>query len=228
VVRSVVLPFRVDRERFLILVTAIASFGCTDGRVGRERVEPIEPIEPIEPVRPVPATHVVPDLEPRAVDSRADEPVVPMEEAPTCSNDVGEVDCSRIAEHDVGGPACEGLTGACQLLAQGYAYKPRVAQAIAACWEGLGRAACDTVRRGHCNQAAVREACPDPRFEPECRAILDRCEAAGARIELTMDSCVQALSSIGDDAERSWVAGAMGPDHEGGRTRRCRILVPVW
>jgi hypothetical protein len=217
-----VLPFRIDRERFLVLVTALASLECTDGRVGRD------PVEPVEPAPPAPASHVYPDPEPQAVDPPADEPVVSMQEAATCSNDVGEVDCSRIAEHDVGGPACEGLAGACQLLANGYAYKPRVAQAIATCWEGLGRGACDTVRRGRCNDEAVRQACPDPQYESQCRSIVDRCEASGARLELTVETCVQALSALEDDAERSWAAGAMGPDHEGGRTRRCRLMVPVW
>jgi hypothetical protein len=215
-------PFRIERERFLLLVTAIASMSCTDGRPG---IEP--PVRPDARVSTVPPARV-PDLEPplESVEAPALVPE-PVRDAPACDNDVGTVDCSDVARHDVGGPACEGLTGACELLAGGYGYAPRVAQEIAACWARLGRDACDNRKRGRCNEEALQHACPDPRFESQCSAILERCEAAGARIELTLETCVKALSGMTGD-ERSWAAGQMGPAQEGAGPVRCRLMHPIW
>jgi hypothetical protein len=189
----------VDRDRFLLLAAMLASTTCGEPR---------------------PAS-----APPRAASNitlEVPEPQADGDELNACDNDdVGEIDCSAIARHEVG-PTCEGLAGGCELLAKGYGYKRRIGAEIAKCWERLGRGACNITARERCNLQGVQSACTDRRFEPQCQAALDRCTAARVRVGYTLAECMQVLSSL-DDANRDWALGAMGPAAEG-----CRPLVPVY
>jgi hypothetical protein len=207
------MSFIVDRDRFLLLAAALAASTCTEGRPASA------------PPRADPTVTIA--EQPEALEE-SEEPLIveeSLEQAATlrssCDNDVGEVDCSAIARHEIG-PSCEGLTGSCNLLRDGYGFKRRVGEAAARCWEGLGRRACNIMERKRCNREAVLSACPDPRFEPQCQATLDRCKAARSRISYTLAECVQVMSGL-DDANREWAIGAMGPAAEG-----CRLMFPVY
>jgi hypothetical protein len=214
-------PFVVNRERFLMIVAALASSTCAEPRPASAPPAPESKLEMRGATEP--------DVEAEAeAEAAAEEPEVIEEKLEhgsairsACDNDVGEIDCSRIARHEIG-PACEGLTGSCELLTKGYGFKRRVGEAIAKCWEGLGRKACNIKARERCNRQSLQSVCPDPRFEAQCQTALDRCKAARARVDYTLAECVQALSSL-DDSNRDWAIGAMGPAAEG-----CRLMFPVY
>ena len=150
----------------------------------------------------------------------SDDPVaVAVEErGDRCSNNEGQVDCAQLT-----GPACEGFSGLCSLLSNGgYGYKPRVAEAIARCWQRLGSRVCSIGARKQCNLEAIRQACPEAKYEAECQEILSNCRAAQARITYTAEECVQVLSSL-RGGEQDWASGAMGPSAAG-----CRLMFPVY
>jgi len=151
--------------------------------------------------------------------SATPEPITVEVEEPAsrCSNADGKVDCSQLT-----GPTCEGFSGLCNLLASGYGYQPRVAEAILRCWQGLGARVCNIQARKQCNLEAIRQACPQPRYEQECQEILQRCKAANARITYTAEECVLVLSSL-KGGEQDWASGAMGPSAAG-----CRLMFPVY
>jgi hypothetical protein len=202
----------VNRDRFLLLVAAIASASCS------------EPQGSSGPPKSTTNVEIPAEPEPGSAD---DEPAVVEEADPAksrlaCDNEQGEVNCQRVASHEIG-PSCEGLAGSCQLLANGgMGYKPRVAAAIAKCWERMGARICDIKVRETCNGEGIREVCPDRKFVAECQATLDRCKAARARVGYTLDECVQVMSAL-TDRERNWAIGAMGPAAEG-----CRLMFPVY
>lgn len=149
--------------------------------------------------------------------------VASEEPSGTCDNDAGEeLDCTAIARRDVG-PACEGLSGSCSLLANGgYGYRRRVAAEIVRCWERLGARVCDMRAKKECNREAISKACPDPQFEKTCQATLDRCTSARASVDYSLAECVQVMSSL-HARERDWAISAMGPAAEG-----CRLMFPVY
>jgi hypothetical protein len=205
---------RVQRERFLVLVAAIASSTCTERHPGAP------PPKNVSGVEVPPAVEPEPEPEPEAVEAPA---AAGEEPRSSCDNDVGEVDCSAMPRMDIG-PACEGHEKSCSLLASGgYGYRRRAAAAIARCWERLGSRACDMRARKACNREAVLQACPEVRFEAACQAALDACKSARARIDYTLKECVQVMSSLDDAGERDWALSAMGPASEG-----CRLMFPVY
>jgi hypothetical protein len=200
----------VQRERFLVLAAAIASSTCSERHPGAA------------PAKHVTTVEVPPEAPPEPEADPAEGPAVAIENRTACDNDAGEVDCTAIARVDVG-PACEGLTGSCSLLANGgYGYRRRVAAEIARCWERLGPRACDMRAKEACNREAVSAACPDPQFEAPCQATLQQCKSARVRIGYTLAECVQVMSSL-HDRERDWAISAMGPASEG-----CRLMFPVY
>ncbi len=140
----------------------------------------------------------------------------------SCRNEDGTVSCDFVAKGRFRGPACEGFLGSCELLKHGYGYKPRVAAAIAACWERVGPAACNMTVRQRCIREAFRTACPDPRFTTTCEIALDRCRHQHVRPDFDVTECVQALSSL-EGSELEWAQGALGPTAEG-----CKLMFPVY
>ena len=225
--RAMSAPLPIRRDRFLLLVASIASSHCSAQPAANRppdyvKVAPVETAEApagsafqpevSAPEEALAVIHVPPGEAPAVID------VPPEGDSPesSCDNSVGVVDCSGIA------PTCEGLEGSCELLGRGYGYKPRVAAAIARCWERIGRRACNMRARAQCNREGTQAACPDLRFEAECSANLQRCNAAHARPDYTIEECVNVLSSL-DDANRTWASGAMGPTREG-----CKLVFPVY
>lgn len=200
---------RIDRDGFLALVTTLA-LGCSASTPPPSQKTPTEAFTTVEiPAETTQETEQASGQEEELVS-------VATEASGACNNDVGEVDCSGIS------PGCEGSEGSCRLLGKGYGYKRRVAQAIASCWQRLGSRICDMGARKDCNLEGIRTACPDPSFVSDCRALLDSCDAANARIRYTEDECVLVLSSL-TGAELAWARGAMGPSREG-----CRLMFPVY
>lgn len=207
-------PLVVDRERFLGLVVAIGSSACTRAPADA----PPAVVVAVEAPKPTPQP-------PATATALVDEPARPPEkETSSCDNDVGgPIDCAPIAKHERGGPTCEGLGGSCASLAKGdYGYRPRVAEAIAACWERLGKRACSIKERERCNLEGIKKACPEASFESRCEATLAKCRAAGARIRFTKEECVLVASSL-KPRDRDWALGAMGPSAEG-----CRLMFNVY
>ena len=214
----------------MFLVTALATVSCNPSPRPASRV-----VRPSEVQAPAP-TEAEADADAEGFASRPGEaPTVfveapelpeaqaeplpvsdPVPQRPTCDNDVGRVDCSPIRS------TCESLQGTCDLLAT-YPYRPRVAEAIAACWARAGDRACNIRVRQRCNLEGIRQACLDPQFEPVCEANLRRCAEEGITPAYTRDECVQVLSSLSDAGERDWSAGAMGPTREG-----CKLMFPVY
>ncbi len=197
----------VDRDRFLLYAAAIAATGCSAAP------------PPEQPAADVPLVKIETPAEPESPPPVA-EPVFVQVQEPVdrCSNNEGQVDCAQLT-----GPACEGFSGLCGLLSSGgYGYQPRVAEAIARCWQRLGPRVCHINARKQCNLEAIRQACPEAKYEEECQEILNNCRAANARITYTAQECVQVLSSL-RGGEQDWASGAMGPSAEG-----CRLMFPVY
>lgn len=200
---------RVDRERFLVLALAMAAPACA-----RAQGEPGAPPVVIAPIAPVSA-----DAGALVV---APDPVEPSSPARTCEedNDTGEVDCAWSSAR---GPTCEGMSGMCNLLEKGYAYRPRAAAAIARCFERAGARACSIKVRKGCFREGVMAACPEPRFEAPCAEAILRCEVEGKRVDYTKEECARSLSAQKErDAE--WALGAMGPSAEG----TCKLMFTVY
>jgi len=202
----------VDRERFLALVLSVAAQGCgkttaVDVVVAPVVVEPLQPSAspPAELGRatPVPLTEV--------------EGPTPCENA----NDTGIVDCARFKARKLAGPTCEGVAGTCDLLAKDYAYRKRSAQAAAECLSRVGARACDIRARKECFEEGVKAACPEPQFDAQCEATMDRCRAAHVRIQYTKEDCLKAMSS---QHERAWAISQMGPSSEG----KCQLMFTVF
>jgi hypothetical protein len=215
----------VDRERFLFLAAALAAASCTarppaelptpemsaptpDGQASEQTTPAAGPMIIVEP----PPNHQPPNPPPNPPIDAIAEP-----SGPTCDNDVGRVDCSALSS------TCESLDGSCGMLAQGYPYRARVAEAVALCWARVGDRACNMRARQECYREGIGEGCLDPRFEPECEARLRACRDAGVSASYTLNECVQVLSSLSDEGERDWASGAMGPTREG-----CRLMFPVY
>jgi len=208
-----------DRDRFLFLVVALSSpYGCnqgpvptTAGGIATVYVPPPVATEAHPPTpRPVAEPPSVP--EPVAASTRC-----------AVENDTGTVDCSRIRTLRLGGPACEGAESTCDLLAQGYAYRPHAAEVAAACLDRLGSRVCDIQARKKCYEEGVRSACPEPQFEARCEGAIERCEAARIRPQYTKEECVQAMSAQ-KGPDRDWPIGAMGPSSEG----KCQLMFTVF
>ena len=203
-------PLPVDRERFLLYAAAIAATGCSASP------PPEQPVEDVPLVR----IETEPTAEPAPPPTAAEPDAITVEvgaSSARCSNAEGKVDCAGFT-----GPTCEGASGLCGLLASGYGYQPRVAEAILRCWKRLGARVCSIHARKQCNLEAIRQACPEPQYEQECQEILQRCRDAGARITYTAEECVLVLSSL-KGGEQDWASGAMGPTREG-----CRLMYPVY
>lgn len=206
----------VDRDRFLFLVCAIAAQSCgkspTDASVAAPvvvaSVEPVAADASVETRAVVEAPIAVEDAGPSACEAE---------------NDVGEVDCAKIKARRLGGPSCEGVAGTCDLLARGYAYRPRAAQAIAACFDRLGARVCDIRARTKCFEEGVKASCAEPAFEEACDEQMAACRTAGVRIDYTREDCMKALSSL-KGGDRDWARTAMGPSSEG----KCRLMFTVF
>lgn len=214
------MPVRIDREAFLALTAALA--GCAPA-VPAPRAP--APTANYDTTASSGGSVTVPQPTPAATGTEElVEEVHTAESAsgPACSNDEGDVSCDFVdARFD--GPACEGFAGSCQLLQRGYGYRPRVAAAIARCWDKRGRAACNMRVKQQCIREAFQEACPDPAFNEFCASAEQRCKDAGKRPDFGVDECVRAMSSI-EGRELEWAKGATGsPSREG-----CRLMFPVY
>lgn len=214
--------FTVDRERFLVLASALASAHCGPAPAGPGALPP-DPTATTRSAAPPTGSPVV-VIEPTPEEPLPAPPLPPPvpPSSSSCDNDVGDVSCAFV-DGRFRGPACEGFAGTCDLLREGAGYRPRVAEAIAHCFAQRGHAACNIRVRQRCIREAFDHACPDPVHEPFCRDAVDRCRAAGQRPDFDVDECVRALSATqpGDDLE--WTKSAIGPTREG-----CRLTFTVY
>jgi hypothetical protein len=138
-------------------------------------------------------------------------------------NDDGVVDCSAVKAAKLTGPACEGLSGTCDLLAGGKIYRPRAARAAVACLNRMGARACEIGVRKRCYEEGVRASCPEAQFAGACEAKMQQCRAAGQRVTYTKEECMKAASAM-TGGDRNWALGAMGPSSEGS----CRLMFTVF
>jgi hypothetical protein len=234
----------IDRERFLLLVSAIGAVGCTQGdressarasglSASTEAAPPTPGAPPASQARGGPAPQglsQVPAVTPgrgggvRSSTSAATP--VGAEDTPTVAcgaqNDEGAVDCSDFKKGKLTGPACEGISGTCDLLAGGKTYRPRAARAAAACMSRVGARACEIGVRKRCYEEGVRATCPEAQFASVCQAKIDQCKAAGQRVTYTKEECMKAASAL-TGGERAWALNGMGPSSEG----VCRLTFTV-
>lgn len=219
----------VDRDRFLVLAGALAAAGCAPASTPPVNVAPAPVAQAPEPapvttVQAPPAGTSQPDDEALVVvtvdpETEEDPRLSPQG---VCDNDVGEVSCDFITPAVFRGPACEGFAGSCGLLKDGYGYKPRVAAAIARCWQDKGAAACNMRVRQRCNREGIASACPDPQFTAHCEQALDQCRQRGQRPDFDLEECVKTLSSL-EGGNLEWAKSAIGPSREG-----CKLMFPVY
>ena len=208
-------PLRIDVERFLCLAAAIATAHCVPVRTEREAVPHQQPTGDavtvvIAAAASVEASHDPPDVDPEPILSGG------------CNNDEGVPSCAFAHSQRFAGPACEGFAGSCESLQNGYGYRPRIAAAIARCWERRGTAACNINVRKRCIRNSLAEACPDPQFTASCEQTLTRCRQRGQKPRFSVGECVKALSSL-EGRELDWARSAMGPSGEG-----CKLMFPVY
>jgi hypothetical protein len=208
---------RIDRDRFFLLVAALSVRGCGKSAPGGAApgVVTVDLPAPthVEPLRV--ASETVPEASAPAPDDGSG--------ACGTANDTGAVDCSRIKALKLRGPACEGAENTCELLAQGYAYRPHAAEVAAACLDRLGKRVCDIQARKRCYQEGVEDSCPEPQFEARCQEALFQCAAAHIRPQYSLQQCVQAMSAQ-KPADRDWAISAMGPSSEG----KCELMFTVF
>lgn len=218
----------VDRERFLVLAGAIASAtACT--RTTEVPTADLPILPPVASSAPeAPRVVAQPPTPPTlagassASSSSLGDPVV-SPSACEQDNDTGTVDCSKWKGRKLGGPACEGLEGTCDLLAKSYAYRPKAAAAAAACLSKLGAGACDIRARNRCYLEGVKAACPEPQYEARCQGKIDMCRAANVRVQYTKEECVKAMSAQ-HERDREWAISQMGPSSEG----KCQLMYTVF
>ena len=214
----------IDRERFLVLVLAIAAQACGKSTADGVVVVPVVMV-PLESTASATAPSELARATPPA--SAGDSSPRPDVQGPTpceIDNDTGTVDCSRIKARKVTGPACEGgIAGTCDLLAKDYAYRRRSAEAAAECMTRAGARACDIHARKKCFEEGVKAACPEPRFDAQCEAKMDECRAAKVRIQYTKEDCMKAMSSQ-HERDRAWAISQMGPSSEG----KCQLMFTVF
>lgn len=213
---------RIDREVFLVLAAALSAGACAKEQLK----EPEQPRQSSDPVQIVEITK--PEDGGGAEVTLADDsdagPFGPDDgRTGGCDNDVGEVDCSDFDARKYTGPACEGVQGMCDGLAErGAGYRLRAAVQIARCFTRVGRRVCSISERNRCYLEGAKTACAEPQYVEPCQGILDKCAGVGKKPNFTLDECVRVMSSM-SDRERQWALGASGPSREG-----CRLMYPVY
>lgn len=217
----------IDRERFLVLASAIAA---------ATSCQPAATPTVDAPILPPVATSPDPSATPRVVGAPPPAPPPSASSAPllaatdetpgsaSCEkdNDVGVVDCSKLKGRRFG-PSCEGMDGTCDLLAKSSSYRPRAAAAAAACLSRIPPGACDMRAKNRCYLEGVRATCPEARWASRCQEKLDMCRAAGIRAEYTKEECMKSMSAQ-QDQDREWAISQMGPSSEG----KCRLMYTVY
>lgn len=239
---------RIDRDRFLLLVSALGAVSCTEhdrsSMFGTLVAEPEPPkvsgasaasqtpgmqatppgAPPLHPSPSAAKTAAPPahGIKPAVVTTPAH-----AEDTPTVAcgtqNDEGTVDCAPFKGGKLSGPTCEGMSGTCDLLADGHTYRPRAAKVAAACMSRMGAKACDIGVRKRCYDEGVHAACPEAQFAAVCQKKMDECKAKGQPITYTKEECMKAASAL-TGGDRSWAIDAMGPTHEGA----CRLMFTVF
>jgi hypothetical protein len=247
---------RVDRDRYLFLVSALAATSCTDrlqesisaapgfrdpssasASASSASASPASPQGPAASEAKSEASSARGATAPAQTQKSApstptsNPPAAPAsslaDETPTVAcgnqNDDGAVDCSAVKGAKLPGPACEGLSGTCDLLAGGKIYRPRAARAAVACLNRMGARACEIGVRKRCYEEGVRASCPEAQFASACEAKMQQCRAAGQRVTYTKEECMKAASAL-TGGDRNWALGAMGPSSEGS----CRLMFTVF
>jgi hypothetical protein len=243
------MTLRIDRDRFLFLVSAVGAVACTEhdrsamfGKVVAEATgEPAatgssqvsgppqapQPGVTTQPPAPSAAKTAAAPHSGRPAVAASAPPLAHAEDTPTVvcgtQNDEGAVDCAPFKGGKLSGPACEGMSGTCDLLAGGKIYRPRAAHAAAACLSRMGTRACDIGVRKRCYDEGVHAACPEAQFASVCQTKIDQCHAAGQRVMYTKEECMKAASAL-TGGDRTWAIGAMGPSAEGS----CRLMFTVF
>ncbi len=203
---------RIDFERFVQLTAAIAAaVGCTP---------PARSYRPSTTNEPTSTSVPIADPEPDP-DPVAEPAVEPVVDPNACNNDVGDVSCAFI-DNRYSGPQCEGFSGTCELLQNGYGYRKRPAAAVARCFAERGASICNMRVRHTCFRQGIHDACPDPSFNSFCEDAIERCRARHVRPDYDVAECVQALSSL-EGENLSWAKDALGPSAEG-----CKLMFPVY
>ena len=238
------MSLRVDRDRFLLLVSTLAAAGCSQ-RIQESMGISLEPASsatsatpqapasaPATPAPPVTTASATKTVSTSSAKSAAAAPAntqapAHADDTPTVDcgsqNDDGVVDCSALKAAKLSGPSCEGLSGNCDLLAGGKTYRHRAARAAVACMNRAGARACDIGVRRRCYEEGVRASCPEAQFASVCEAKMQQCRAAGHPVTYTKEECMKAASAL-TGGDRTWALSAMGPSSEGS----CRLMFTVF
>jgi hypothetical protein len=209
---------RIDRDRFLLLVSALGAVGCTE----HDRSSMFGHLVAADPAAPAPP----PPGAPQPV-GPPQGPLPPGAAQPVAAPSVktaAPVQGPRPAVAASAPPHAEDTpTVVCgDLLAGGKIYRPRAARAAAACMSRMGAKACDISVRNRCYNEGVHAACPEAQFASVCQTKMDQCKAAGKPITYTKEECMKAASAL-TGGDRTWALGAMGPTAEGS----CKLMFTV-
>lgn len=240
------MALRIDRDRFLFLVSALGAVACTEhdrssivGTLVAAEPEPpkttgVSQAPGMQTPAPTGSTFAAPTAvktvaapvhsssKPAVVATPAHAEDTPAVVCGT-QNDEGAVDCTSLKGGKLSGPSCEGMSGTCDLLAGGKIYRPRAAKAAAACMSRMGARACDIGVRNKCYNEGVHAACPEAQFASVCQTKMDECKAKGQPVTYTKEECMKAASAL-TGGDRTWAINAMGPSHEGA----CRLMYTVF
>lgn len=224
---------QVDRTRFLLLTTALASghLACTPG----ESAPPSVAISNDPPdsgaaptaegaPRPAPTTEARPSATAEGfmaghpasegrvspvTESVTPPPIASGAPLPTCpdsDNMTGAPgNCSTLRAP---GPVCESFSDTkadCSKFARGF--KPKIAQKAVGCLLAKSgtKAICDFTAEQQCAAEGVAIACVDPSVLSTCDAIISKCQRRSGGGMLTRTTCAQALSAV-TSVNRSSVA----------------------
>ena len=213
----------VDRDRFLLILMAMAAPGCNNPSPG-EAPPVAAPLVIGSVTPPPPEPPEAPPALPRAsaAPASSDAPPTPVSECEK-ENEKGVVDCSLLKARKLSGPSCEGVRENCDFLARGDSYRARPARVAVECMGRLSNASCSMAAKRKCFEEGIRAACADPAYEAACESKMNECRAARVRVEYTKEQCVKVMSAL-KDRERSWAIQAMGPSSEG----KCKLMFVVY
>lgn len=208
---------RIDVSRFVRLTFALSALGCEHPAPSASSARAPEPTASTSSA-PV-ASESSPARTPAPSDTVEGPPQGVQGSAPAESDEAPAnlAICRQLS------PACEGMIEECLALSapadpsgegsSGQGFRPRVAEEIAACWNGAVRPPrCRTAALGNCVKLAVLRSAVEPTTEPLCDSILKECRQAGKKPTWTKDVCAHILSSMMMGRPQSEAQHMLGPD----------------
>jgi len=221
---------KVDRERFLVLATALATGVCAACEASPAAPPPNEPVSaptrpsaeplfvpPIASLAPVAYTAAPPEPPPEPppapVATRAPNPYdgTPVK-AQRCDPALNKVGSSPACTLKPPGPTCESINDTKKECPQlNGLLKPRVAQAAIECLQKRSgtKAICEFNVSSICAYEALGSACLDPSAKVACDGVLKACGAGAGQSnynKMSRDSCEAGVSGVADGKRKKFIS----------------------